>query len=100
MRGGPSTVLGNRHVKRGERKTVYEHMSNLYGWSMPYYLPTGDFHEIEFRKKDKKDFLKLFLRNSDNNKCGYLLKCDLEYSSKRLKEEDFSHFFQIKKELK
>ena len=34
MRGGPSFCMGNRYVKRGERKIVYEDMNNLYGWSM------------------------------------------------------------------
>ena len=29
MRGGPSACMGNRFVKRGERKIVYEDMTNL-----------------------------------------------------------------------
>ena len=29
MRGGPSACMGNRYVKRGERKIVYEDMTNL-----------------------------------------------------------------------
>ena len=43
MRGGPSACMGNRYVKRGERKIVYEDMTIFYGWSMPQYLPFGDF---------------------------------------------------------
>ena len=31
MRGGPSSCVGNRHVKLGERKIVYEDMTKLYG---------------------------------------------------------------------
>ena len=31
MRGGPSACMGNRYVKRGERKIVYEDVNNLYG---------------------------------------------------------------------
>ena len=34
MRGGPSACMGNRYVKRGERKIVYEDMTIFYGWSM------------------------------------------------------------------
>ena len=34
MRGGPSACMGNRYVKRGERKIVYEDVNNPYGWSM------------------------------------------------------------------
>ena len=37
MRGGPSSCLGNRYVKRGARKIVYEDVNNLYGWSMSQY---------------------------------------------------------------
>ena len=29
MKGGPSSCMGNRYVKRGERKIVYEDMNNL-----------------------------------------------------------------------
>ena len=47
MKGGPSSCMGNRNVKRGERKIVYEDMNHLYGWSMSQNLPTGDFHEIK-----------------------------------------------------
>ena len=31
MRGGPSSCMGNRYVKRGERKIVFEDINNLYG---------------------------------------------------------------------
>ena len=56
MRGGPSSCMGNRHVKRGKRKVPYEDMNNLYGWSMSQNLPTGDFHEIEFTKRKEKSY--------------------------------------------
>ena len=46
MRGGPSSCMGNRYVKRGERKLVYEEMNNLFGWSMSQYLPTGGLREV------------------------------------------------------
>ena len=34
MRGGPSACMGNRYLKRGEKKIVHEDMTNLYGRSM------------------------------------------------------------------
>ena len=37
MRRGPSSCMGNRHVKKRERKIVYQDMTNLYGWSMSQY---------------------------------------------------------------
>ena len=54
MRGGPSACMGNRYVKRGEIKIVYEDMTNLYGWSMSQYLPTGDFREIKVTRSSLK----------------------------------------------
>ena len=52
MRGGPLPVLGYRHVKRGEQK-LDKDKNILYGRSMSHYLGTGDFHEIEFNKKNE-----------------------------------------------
>ena len=77
MRGGPSSCMGSRYVKRGERKIVQEDMNNLYGWSMSQYLPTGDFREIKVTKSN----LKTILRTPDNNEHGFSIECDLEYPS-------------------
>ena len=77
MRGGPSACMGNRHVKRGERKIVYEDVNNLYSWSMSQYLPTGDFRETKVTKSS----LKSILRTPDNNEHGFLIERDLEYTS-------------------
>ena len=70
-------------------------MTNLYGWRMSHYLPTGDFHENEFKKKQaakvpfvwvQPNIVKIILttnsRTPVNNKCGYLLEGDLKDSSK------------------
>ena len=75
MRGGPSACMGRRYVKRGERKTVYEDLNNLYGWSMSQYLPTGGFREIKVTKSS----LKTILRTPDNDEHGFLIECDTEY---------------------
>ena len=58
MRGGPSSCLGNRHVKRRERKIVYEDMTNIFGCCLSEYLPTGDFFEIELIKEMKENYHK------------------------------------------
>ena len=108
MRGGPSSCMGNRYVKRGERKIVYEDMNNLYGWSMSQYLPTGDFYEIEVTRST----LKTILRTPDNDEHGFLIECDLEYPSsihektkyfpslphkKTIKVDDFSPYMMANK---
>ena len=51
MRRGPSISMGNRHLKRGERKLVFEDVTNFYGWSLSQYLPTIGFHQIDSFKK-------------------------------------------------
>ena len=77
MKGGPSSCMGNRYVKRGERKIVYEDMNHLCGWSMSQNLPTGDFHEIKVTRSS----LEKILRTPDNDEHGFLIECDLEYPS-------------------
>ena len=54
MRGGPISCVGNRHVKRGDRKKVYEDINNLDGWSMPQCLPIGGFREIKVTRSSLK----------------------------------------------
>ena len=75
MRGGPSSCMGSRCVKRGERKIVYENMNNLHGWTMSQYLPTGEYREIKVTRSSAKTIL----RTPDNDEHGFLIECDLEY---------------------
>ena len=96
MRGGPSACMGNRHVKRGERKIVYKDVNNLYGWSMSQYLPTGVFREI----KNTKSSLKSILRTPDNNEHGFLIECDLQYPSNIHEKTKYFPFFPEKKTVK
>ena len=67
MRGGPSACMGNRYVKRGERKKLYEDLNNFYGWSMSQCLPTGDFRDIKVTRSS----LKTILRTPDNDEHGF-----------------------------
>ena len=81
MRGGPSSCMGNRYVKRRDTKRVFEDLNNLYGWSMSQYLPTGDFHEIKVTRSS----LKTIFRTPDNGEHGFLGECVLEYPSSKHK---------------
>ena len=96
MRGGPSACMGNRHVKRGERKRVYEDLNNLYGWSMSQYLPTGDFREIKVTISN----IKTILRTPDIDEHGFLIECDLEYPDGIHKKTKHFQFFSEKKTVK
>ena len=96
MRGGPSSCMGNRYVKRGERKILYEDLNNLYGWSMSQYLPTEGFREIKVTRSS----LKSILRTPGNDEHGFLIECDLEYpNSIHEKTKQFS-FLPEKKTIK
>ena len=92
-RGGPSSCMGNRYVKRGERKIVYEDMNNLYAWSMSQYLTTGDFREI----KVTRNSLKTILGTSDNDEHGFLIECNLEYPSSIHEKTKFFPFLPDRK---
>ena len=97
MRGGPSACMGNRYVKRGERKILYEDLNNLYGWSMSHYLPTGDFRETKVTRSS----LKTILRTPDNDEHVFLKECDLEYpSSIHEKTKHFPFLPEKKKQSK
>ena len=69
--------MGNRYVKGGERKIIYEDMNNLYGCSVSQYLRAGDFREIKVTRSS----LKTNLRTSDNDENAFLRECDLDYPS-------------------
>ena len=95
LRGGPSSFMGNRYVKRGEREIVYEDMKNFYGWSMSQYLPTGEFREIKVTRSS----VKTFLRTPDNDEHGILKECGLEHpNSIHKKKQNISHFYLRKKQ--
>ena len=95
IRGGPSSCMGNRYVKRGERKIAYEDMNILYGWSMSQYLPTADFREIDVTRSS----LKTVPRTPDNDEHGFLIESDLEYSSSIHEEANFFPFLPNKKTI-
>ena len=83
MREGPSSCMGDRHVKRGERKTVFDDINILYGQSKSQFLLTGDSQEIELTKGNERNLMKTILRTPDKNKCGYLKECVIEYPSNK-----------------
>ena len=108
MRGGPSSCMGNRYVKRGEIKIVYEDMKNLYGWSVSHYLPTGDFRKF----KVSRSSVKTISRIPDKDEHGFSKECNLEQPSgihektkhfpflpdkKTIKVEDFSPYMMKNK---
>ena len=95
MRGGPSSCMFNRYVKRGERKIVYENMNNLFGWSTSQYSPNGNFCEINVTRSS----LQTILGTPDNDDFDFLINCDLEYPFSIHEKTKFFPFGRARKAL-
>ena len=71
-------------------------MTNINGWSMSEYLPTGGFHKPNLSNKIR--LLKTISRMPDKNEYGFLIECDLEYISSIHKKRTFFQFYLRKKQ--
>ena len=80
IRGGISSVMGDRYVKSDENKKIlYMYATNLYGHSMSQMLP---YDEIEMWRghPDKCwNWLEEILNTLDDSDIGYFLEVDLKY---------------------
>ena len=67
IRGGISSVMGDRYVRSDEiKKILYIDANNLYGWVMTQYLP---YEDIEF---DENVLLENILKTPDDSDIGYV----------------------------
>ena len=74
IRGGISSVMGDRYVKSDENgKVLYIDANNLYGHSMSEPLP---YDEIKF---DNNVELEEILNTPDDSDIGYFIEVDLNY---------------------
>ena len=74
IRGGISSVMGDRFIKSDENKKIlYIDANNLYGHSMSQYLP---YDEIKFDNTVK---LEDILNTLDDSDIGYFIEVDLTY---------------------
>ena len=77
IRGGVSSVMGDRYVKSNENiKILYIDANNLLGDSMSAYLP---YDEIKFDKNVK---LEDILNTPDDSEIGCFIEVDLKYPDK------------------
>ena len=106
IRGGISSVMGDRYVKSdGNKKILYVDANNLYGHSMSQPLP---YDEIKF---DNTVELEDMLNTSDDSDIGYFVEVDLKNSdnikektkhfpfapvNKKINPDDFSDYMKIK----
>ena len=86
IRGGISSVMGDRHVQSDENKQIlYIDANNLYGWAMSQNLPTGEFEILPLNPCNYTDNYNLeqlvedLLQIPDDNEYGFFIECDLEY---------------------
>ena len=84
IRGGISSVMGDRHVQSDENKQIlYIDANNLYGWAMSQYLPIGDFKKIklccEYDSVLMNEIKEDIFNTPDGNEFGYFIECNLEY---------------------
>ena len=85
IRGGISSVMGDRYVKSDENnKILYKDANNLYGWAMSEPLP---YDEIKFDNKAK---LEDIINTPDDSDIGYFIEVDLKYPDN--KKEKTKHF--------
>ena len=74
IRGGRSSVMGDRYVKSDEsKKILYADANNLYGHSMSQPLP---YDGIKFDKNVKLDDI---LNTPDDSDIGYFIEVDSIY---------------------
>ena len=80
IRGGISSVMGDRYVKSDENKRkLYVDANNLYGHSMSQFLP---YDEIEMWHGDPNKYwrwLDEILNTPDDADIGYFVEVDLKY---------------------
>ena len=77
IRGGKSSIMGDRYIKSGRNKKIlYIDSNNLHGHSMSQYLP---YDEIKFDNITK---LEDIINTSDDSNIGYFIEVDLTYPNK------------------
>ena len=94
IRGGISSVMGDRYVKSDENKKIlYVDANNLYGHTMSQTLPYDEY------KVDNNVKLEDILNTPDDSDIGYFVEADLIYSDKiKEKTKNFT-FAPVKKKI-
>ena len=81
IRGGISSVMGDRYVKSDENKKIsYMDATNLYGHSMSQLLPYDEIEMWHGHPDKYWKWLDEILNTPDDNEIGYFLEVDLKYA--------------------
>ena len=80
IRGGISSVMGDRYVKSDDKKKIFYYDSNnLYGHSMSQPLPYDDIEMWHGHPDLFMNKLQEILNTLDDNDIGYFVEVDLRY---------------------
>ena len=80
IRGGISSVMGDRYVKSDENKKIsYMDATNLYGHSMSQFLPYDEIEMWHGHPDKYWKWLDEILNTPDDSEIGYFLEVDLKY---------------------
>ena len=94
IRGGISSVMGDRYVRSNENKKIlYIDANNLYGHSMSQYLL---YDEIKFDNNIKSEDV---LITPDDNDIGYFIEVDLKYPNNIKEKTKNSPFAPVNKKF-
>ena len=94
IRGGISSVMGNRYVKSDNNKKILDmDATNLYGYSMSQPLP---YDEIKYDNNIK---LEDILNNPDDSDIGYLVEVDLKYPDDIKEKTKYFPFAPVNKKI-
>ena len=86
IRGGISSVMGNRYVCSDENKNIlYIDANNLYGYAMSQPLP---YDEIKFDSNFK---LEVIINTPDDSDIGFFLEVIINYPDKVTKRTFHFH---------
>ena len=95
IRGGISSVLGDRYVKSDEnKKNLYMAATILYGHSMSQMLPYDKIEMWHGHPYLYMNWLEEILITPDDNEVGYFLEVDMKYLDNIEKKQRISHFAQ------
>ena len=80
IRGGISSVMGDRYVKSDENKKLsYMDATNLYGHSMSQFLPYDEIEMWHGHPDKYWNWLDEILNTPDDSEIGFFLEVDLKY---------------------
>ena len=95
VRGGISSVMGDRYVKSDENKKIlYMDATNLYGHSMSQMLPYDEIEMWHGHPDKYWNCLEEILNTPDDSDIGYFLEVDLKYPDNIKEKQRISHFAQ------